>query len=428
MKVNTHLIVTQYLSSRTSDRRPYVTLGCEHGGANKPRTKPIVDNEEEEVQIKRRGHNHAIGVYTHGHAQAVKLTKKQLIQTKQFMKSHVLPRNILRFFQEQNVGCVVSAQKIYNVVAKIKKNRMYNMPLLEVVGMTPIGKNFTVATTFMRNEQAMTYRWVLQQIKHLYFSSTMSIESQQDLNVHEPKWRKRPDFLYYLFTTWLNPLAHKFVRVWTGRVMHFGVDTTNRAESEHSILKLWLSTCHGDLDTVFLNIDSLIQSQITDIKSSLENSRTKEKFNAKSNLILRNISNKISHLALKNIWVEIKRAAEIIDDPKNKCGHYMRISQGLPCSCELITWFGHMLPIQFFSSFNIGEDTDMDSEMHSLIDLLHQISTGLISKVREMHRLVKGLLDSVLPVDPCMTLTSPPEVAVTKERKKTNSTKRDKSY
>ncbi|KAI5680795.1 hypothetical protein M9H77_02022 [Catharanthus roseus] len=46
--------------------------------------------------------------------------EEQLKQTEQFRKSHVQPRNILRFFQEQNVGCA----KIYNVVAKIKKNRM----------------------------------------------------------------------------------------------------------------------------------------------------------------------------------------------------------------------------------------------------------------------------------------------------------------
>ncbi|KAI5680542.1 hypothetical protein M9H77_01769 [Catharanthus roseus] len=106
IKVNTYLIVTWYLKSRTSDRRPYVTLGCERGGANKPKKKPVVNDEEEEVQVK-------------------------------------------------------SSQKTYNVVAKIKKNRMqrYNMPLLEVVGMTPTGKNFTVASAFMRNEQATTYRW-----------------------------------------------------------------------------------------------------------------------------------------------------------------------------------------------------------------------------------------------------------------------------
>ncbi|KAI5658070.1 hypothetical protein M9H77_26863 [Catharanthus roseus] len=120
----------------------------------------------------------------------------------------------------------------------------------------------------------------------------------------------------------LNPLAHKFVRVWTSKVLHFGVDTTNQIESEYSVLKLWLSTCHGDLDTVFLNIDSVIKGQIVEIKSSLEYS---------------------SHLALKKIWVELKIASEIIDDPKNKCGHYLRTSHGLPCLCESITRFTYKI-------------------------------------------------------------------------------------
>ncbi|KAI5654462.1 hypothetical protein M9H77_31649 [Catharanthus roseus] len=223
--------------------------------------------ENWQVFVHDGRHNHAIGVYTHSHAQAAKLTEEQLIQIEQFMKSRVPSRNLLRFFWEQNVSCVVSAQKIYNVVAKIKKNRMqgYNMPLLEVVGMTPTGKNFT---------------------------------------------------------------------------------TTNRAESEHSVLKLWLSTCHGDLDTVFLNIDSLIEGQIVDIKASLEFSKIKEKHNAKSNHIFYIASNKISHLALKKIWSVIMRATGIYDDPKNKCGHYLRTSHGLPCAFELITQFDHILPIQ----------------------------------------------------------------------------------
>ncbi|KAI5678503.1 hypothetical protein M9H77_09453 [Catharanthus roseus] len=50
--------------------------------------------------------------------------EEQLIQTEQFRKSHVLPRNILQIFREQHVGCAVSTKKIYNVVAKMKKNRM----------------------------------------------------------------------------------------------------------------------------------------------------------------------------------------------------------------------------------------------------------------------------------------------------------------
>ncbi|KAI5663634.1 hypothetical protein M9H77_22957 [Catharanthus roseus] len=167
MRVNTYLIVTQYLSSRTFDRRLYVTLDCECGCANKPRTKHVVDDEEEEVQVKRRSpygtkkcgcpfklkgaqmamcenwevfvhngrHNHAIGVYTHGHAQAAKVTEEQLIQIEQFRKSHVPPRNILGFLREQN----------------IKKNRIQGQNTIEEVLCLSAIRGYTV---FYRNSEA----------------------------------------------------------------------------------------------------------------------------------------------------------------------------------------------------------------------------------------------------------------------------------
>ncbi|KAI5661391.1 hypothetical protein M9H77_20714 [Catharanthus roseus] len=138
MKVNTYLIINRYLKSRTSDRRPYVTLACERGGTLRKNTKPRVDDEEE-VPIKKRGsyrikkygcpfklkgeqmatsenwrlfvhdgrHNYKIAVYNYGHAHDARLTEKQLKQTEQFRKSHVPLRNILRFFREQNVSCAV---------------------------------------------------------------------------------------------------------------------------------------------------------------------------------------------------------------------------------------------------------------------------------------------------------------------------------
>ncbi|KAI5649827.1 hypothetical protein M9H77_35832 [Catharanthus roseus] len=62
----------------------------------------------------------------------------------------------------------------------------YNIPLLECVGMTPIGKNFTVPTAFMCNEQTTAYRWVLQQIKYLYFTSAMSNGQGSVINEGEP--------------------------------------------------------------------------------------------------------------------------------------------------------------------------------------------------------------------------------------------------
>ncbi|KAI5653074.1 hypothetical protein M9H77_30261 [Catharanthus roseus] len=226
---------------------------------------------------------------------------------------------------------VINAQKIYNVIAKIKRNRIqgrnkveevlclstqrdytvfhrnreesnvlsdivvahptsiaiirtwpyvlimdttyktntYNMRLLEAVGITPTGKNFTVATAFMCNEQMVKNEEVAQQFVTGLWKKLIN-------EIDEVEYQKnRLDFLHYLFSTWLNPFAHKFCQVWTSQVLHFGVETTNCAESEHSVLKLLLSTCHGDLDTVFSNIDSLIQCQIAEIKYTLEISKLK---------------------------------------------------------------------------------------------------------------------------------------------------------
>ncbi|KAI5662590.1 hypothetical protein M9H77_21913 [Catharanthus roseus] len=79
--------------------------------------------ENWQVFVHDGRHNHAIA----------KLTEEQLIQTEQFRKNHVPPRDILQFFREQNMGCTVSAQKIYNVVAKIKNNRMQGRNTIEEV-------------------------------------------------------------------------------------------------------------------------------------------------------------------------------------------------------------------------------------------------------------------------------------------------------
>ncbi|KAI5681897.1 hypothetical protein M9H77_03125 [Catharanthus roseus] len=164
----------------------------------------MTTSENCQLFIRDGRYNHKIAVYNHGHAQASRLTEEQLKQTKQFMEE----------------SCAATAQKIYNVIAKLKKSRIqgrnmveevlylsaqqgytviyrndeesnvlsdivvayptsiamirtwpyvliidttyktnkYNMPLLEAVGMTLTGKNFTMAIAFTYNEQAMTYR------------------------------------------------------------------------------------------------------------------------------------------------------------------------------------------------------------------------------------------------------------------------------
>ncbi|KAI5676810.1 hypothetical protein M9H77_07760 [Catharanthus roseus] len=150
MNAKTYLIITRYQRSRTADRRPYVTLACERGGSVKKYKKAIVDNEEEEVPKKRREsygtkkcgcpfklkgeqmatnkswqlfvhnerHSHKLAVYNHGHAQAARLTEEPF------------------------------AHKIYNVVAKIKRNWMQGRNTVEEVLCLSAERGYTV---FHRN-------------------------------------------------------------------------------------------------------------------------------------------------------------------------------------------------------------------------------------------------------------------------------------
>ncbi|KAI5673363.1 hypothetical protein M9H77_13727 [Catharanthus roseus] len=152
---------------------------------------------------------------------------------------------------------VCSAQKIFNVVAKIKRNRMQGRNTVEEVLRLSAERGYTI---FYRNREDSN---VLSDIVIAHSTSIAMIRT----------WP------YAL----IMDMTYKTNKVWTSQVLHFGIETTNRADSEHFVLKLWLSMCHGDLNTVFLNIDSLIQGQIAEIKYTLEISKHKEKYGSKSN-------------------------------------------------------------------------------------------------------------------------------------------------
>ncbi|KAI5678932.1 hypothetical protein M9H77_09882 [Catharanthus roseus] len=106
-------------------------------------------------------HNHTICVYSHGHAQAAKLTEEQLIQIKQFERVMCYPVIFYDFSGNKiwvvlscsnNMICMnfCSSQKIYNVVAKIKKNRMQGRNTVEEVLCLSTIRDYTV---FYRNRE-----------------------------------------------------------------------------------------------------------------------------------------------------------------------------------------------------------------------------------------------------------------------------------
>ncbi|KAI5659245.1 hypothetical protein M9H77_28038 [Catharanthus roseus] len=257
----------------------------------------------------------------------------------------------------------------------------YNMPLLEAVGMTPTGKNFFVTTALIAmNRKAHRSECVAKltelvkdkEVANQFINGTWHILINE---IDEAEHHRKLELLK--------------TKVWTSKVLHFGVETTKYVESEYSVLKLWLSTCHK-------------QCHIGEYKQSHHS------------------------LGFEEDIFELNRAREIVDDVQNKCGHYLRKSHGLPCACELLGRYKHFFPLQledvsaFSRILEIGVDVpsvhagDMDPKMRDLASILDQISTGPISKVKECRCLIKGFLCSVLPEDPVAPLTSPHEHAVTK--------------
>ncbi|KAI5673933.1 hypothetical protein M9H77_14297 [Catharanthus roseus] len=101
----------------------------------------------------------------------------------------------------------------------------------------------------------------------------------------------------------------------------------------------------------------------------------------------------------------------MVEEPASNCLHYLRKLHGLPCPCELVNRCQHLMPIQegdvvmFWKKLEIGSDIleehhrDMESEMRDLTSLLQEISTGPISNVREVRRLIKGVIHPMLPDD-----------------------------
>ncbi|KAI5648021.1 hypothetical protein M9H77_34026 [Catharanthus roseus] len=221
--------MTHYNSKILIDHRLYVTIGCELGEKRKTKVYELTDDE---IPVKMRDFNGTKKCNCHF------LLKGEQTVSRQFWKLTVQDRRHNHKIGVHPHGHAQAAQ-LTNDELNMPKNILdslcrkhtdcavrYNMPLLEAIGMTLTDK----------------------------------------LTKLKDKWHKRPDFIEYLFDTWLI-LAPKFVRIWTGKILHFGSETTNRVEAQHSVLKAYL-----------------LHHAVSEIKKTLESSRMIEKYNASSNL------------------------------------------------------------------------------------------------------------------------------------------------
>lgn len=125
-----------------------------------------------------------------------------------------------------------------------------------------------------------------------------------------------------------------FVSCWVDQHLHYRNYTTNRAESEHALLKTHLNgqvRPHRLVECV----GHIVIGQHTAITESFEKSMIKrgKQYNSPYFIKLHGV---VSHKALDILLEEIQRVKDndILED-SSRCGCKLLKSCGLPCACQL---------------------------------------------------------------------------------------------
>lgn len=129
-----------------------------------------------------------------------------------------------------------------------------------------------------------------------------------------------------------NEFQESIVSYWVDTHKNFSNYTTNRVESEHSLLK---SNLKGKANMPrFLDCtEDILNAQVTAIKESFEQSRINRKHGHNLH-ILRLLQGFVSEKALNIIVVEYKRLNDFGGD-LSRCGCKVFSSCGIPCACRL---------------------------------------------------------------------------------------------
>lgn len=293
------------------------------------------------------------------------------------------PKQIEMFI---NFSSVVMADCTY------KTNR-YKMPLLHFIGLSNVGKSFSIAFCFLKSESREDYVWALQAfvrcfkiiphvivtdqedalinaaayvfdgtthllcIWHLnknvlkncrpfftsgdIFNSFMNdwnsiIYSESEKTFEDQyqtfqnTWAAIPRAVQYIARN-LYPLRRKFAAPWTNRIRHFGCTSTSRAEGMHAQVKKYIQNSRADILGVCTALKLAVENQLNQISIIIEQQKVVN--NHRFGLIFSEVKNKISTHALDLVLQQTK-----MDRPLRDCTNSFNQIYGIPC--------GHALDIK----------------------------------------------------------------------------------
>ncbi|KAL5165701.1 Protein FAR1-RELATED SEQUENCE 5 [Glycine soja] len=205
-------------------RRDTGTRKC--GCPFKLRCKPVVGGEGWMVKLICGVHNHELVKSLVGHLYAGRLTKAEKTLIADMTKSMVKPRNILLTLKEHNANSFTTIKQIYNarsafhssirgsdlemqhmikllerdqyihwhrikdedvvlklvntcnlvfLIDNIYKTNRYRLPLLDFVGVTPIGMTFSASFAYVEGERVNNLVWALQRFRGLFLKTYQAL-------------------------------------------------------------------------------------------------------------------------------------------------------------------------------------------------------------------------------------------------------------
>ncbi|KAF4027858.1 MULE transposase domain-containing protein [Phytophthora infestans] len=132
------------------------------------------------------------------------------------------------------------------------RTNQFNLPLLNIVGVTGMNITIQVAQAFMRGE------W-----RGLQLSKRQLPTLQEQNHIQHPQVRG---------LVLQNALDHAFSAFASDRVLHFGMHATSRVEGYHAAMECWLGFSTGDLLTVHIRIEHWWRHSINRHKALISNS------------------------------------------------------------------------------------------------------------------------------------------------------------
>ncbi|GFZ21224.1 hypothetical protein Acr_29g0003860 [Actinidia rufa] len=181
---------------------------------------------------------------------------------------------------------------------------------------------------------------------HSLIKSSTPESYQQKWHILVGEFKSYPRATKYLWETWLRPYKERFVDAWLDTCMHLGSNSSQRAESAHARLKLYLGDTMSSLDTSFgKKIHKMLRIQFSSIQKSFERSLNIQRHKQRTDSIFSAVICQISLEALELIDEQLQYANTASPFLAGYCNCTIKVTHGLPCMHDLANYHSQCIPI-----------------------------------------------------------------------------------